>query len=61
MKFEALQLPGGVGQPRGSAGPTWAHLALIFFSLVGGHEVAPMQVVLDFILGLRSLKCVEFY
>ena len=32
------------------------------FSLPGrGHEVAPMQVVLDFILGLRSLICVEFY
>ena len=61
MKFEVLQLPGGVGRPKGSAGPTWAPLALIFLSLVGGHEVAPMQVVLDFILGLRSSICVEFY
>ena len=61
MKFEALQLAGGVGRPRGSAGPTWAPLAHSFLSRVRGHEVAPMQVVLDFILGLRSLICVEFY
>ena len=61
MKFEVLQLPGGVGRPRGSAGPTWAPLALSFLSRVRGHEVAPMQVVLGFIVGLRSLKYVEFY
>ena len=61
MKFGGLSLPGGVGRPRGSAGATWAPLALNFLSRVGGHMVVPMQVVLDFILGLRSLKCVEFY
>ena len=61
MKFEVLLLPGGVGRPRDLAGPTWAPLTLIFLSLVGGHEVVPMQVVLGFIFGLRSLKCVEFY
>ena len=61
MKFEALQMPGGVGRPRGSAGPTWAPLALKFVLRVRGHEVAPMQVVLGFILGLRSLICVKFY
>ena len=61
MKIGGLALPGGVGRPRGSAGPTWAPLALNFVSRVRGHEVAPMQVVLGFILGLRSLKCVEFY
>ena len=61
MKFERLLLPGGVGRPRGSAGPTWAPLALSFLSRVGGHVVDPIQVVLGFILGLKSLKCVEFY
>ena len=61
MKIGGLALPGGVGRPRGSAGPTWAPLALIFLSHVGGHVVAPMQVVLGFIFGLRSLKCVKFY
>ena len=61
MKFEVLRLPGGVGRPRGSASPTWVPLALNFVSRVRGHEVAPMQVVLGFILGLWSLKCVEFY
>ena len=61
MKIGGLALLGGVGRPRGLAGPTWAPLALIFLSQVGEHEVVPMQVVLGFILGLRSLKCVEFY
>ena len=61
MKFEVLLQPGGVGRPMASAGPTWAPLALIFLSWVGWHVVVPMQVVLGFILGLRSLKCVEFY
>jgi len=32
------------------------------FSLTGwGHVVVSMQVVLDLILGLGNLKCVEFY
>ena len=60
-KADSEPLEGGVGRPRGSAGATWAPLALNFLSRVGGHVVVPMQVVLDFILGLRSLKCVKFY
>ena len=43
MKFERLSLPGGVGRPKGSAGPTWAPLALNFLSRFRGHEVAPCR------------------
>ena len=61
MKFEVLALIGGVGQPRGSASPTWALLVLSFLSWVGGQRFAHVQVVLGLRFEVKSLKSIKFY